>query len=153
MLDMRKAGFDQTADARVILLRPVEGLVYDIWIVHYSLLQIAQNADNDDFQFALSISDLDQRDDANVISIARMTDDPSVFFTWGAFYEKASDVGVDLQELSKTFTLVKPYTVHQLAVSWQESMNSAQATAEVFFEQRRSPGEALFLANRQRSLG
>lgn len=154
MLDSVRVSFDLSGDARRVLLGNIEGFVYDLWIVYYSLSQVGSQANDTHLRCALSTRLRDQAEDAIDVSEGDIMNDPSMMFPFTFFNEAPTDEGIVSSTHQRPIILVKPVTVSQLAVVVSESASSNMILGvEVHYESRQSSRESLFLAHRQRSLG
>lgn len=143
-MELRKLRFFNTADSRTRALYAASSLVYDLWMVRYSVSRTVNGADNDRFTVALSTREEDRVEDATVIPIDEVASDPQIFGIYHAHYEAPTDVGVSLSQVNSTVTWPKAFTVPWLSVLWDVTWgNSTEMSVEIYFERRRASAEEL----------
>jgi len=126
-------------DFRRIVFRGGSGMVFDIWVVRWSLSKQSSFADNNQINAGLSIRAEDQIEDSNGPSILEMNTVQGVFAMFNYSIEAPTDVGLLNTSIIDTLVFPKPYTVPWLATVTQETITgTAELVNEVWFERRRA---------------
>jgi len=125
-----------TGDLRRRLLRVAQGVVFDIWMVHYTISSETTFTSADDLSMALSIRAQDQVDDAQNVDMAIQASDKQIFLKVpliAAFLTSGADTLLG----AHTISLPRPLTVPYLAgLFHQQTTGSVQVGIEVYFERR-----------------
>jgi len=130
-----RAVFDETTDARTILLRPGRGFGFALHVCRYSVLPLGGLVDNERYTVALSERTQDLVEDTTTVPADELGGSPGIFFPWTVFQQVPTDVGHHTIDLETTLTFPVPYTVSQLAALWSETLTTALfMSVEVWYD-------------------